>query len=189
MAKAKKEISELEMAIQLMPIEKKNKLLLRLVKKDDILQQQVIFENLGDDTDRKKMEEDVRSSIEKYLTSKYVYETPGEIMMEMRGYNARITEYVKITKDKAGEIDLTLTLLAKTLKEFESTLRNAPDRAVTFAPYFVRRLDFVLKKIEKMHEDYHMEYRERVNLLLHFVHTYIPTKLYVKDYKIPKKFG
>ena len=170
MAKAKKEVTELEMAVQLLPINQKNKLFLRLVKKDKILSQKLVFEQLGDAQDKENRSQIVRTYIEDYIHPDYLYsETPGEIMMLMRSMNGRIAEHVKITQDKIGEIELTILVMRQVLTHFETSLRKYPQRAVTFAPYFVKKAGFVLQKISKLHEDYHMEYRENLTKILDFI--------------------
>lgn len=107
-------------------------------------------------------------------------------MMGMRDWNGDITRFVKITKDKLGEIILTATLINSAFQVQADMLATSENRAETFAEYVVKKADFVLKKIEKMHEDYYLEFRDDVNKMLAFIHAYTPSKPYIQELNLPK---
>lgn len=179
---------DLAAAIRRMPPDRKDKLLLRLVAKDKILIEQLNFELLEAQSTVEDRVEDLKKLITKELNEveKY-YFTPGNLMMTMRSLNARITEHVKITKDKLSEVMLTLFLLTRPFELYFNRLQQFPSyRSDTFAEYVLRRTQFVIKKAEKLHEDYYIEFREDLQKLLDFIYTYKPTAVQVKDTDIPR---
>ena len=113
---------ELKEAICQMPQKEKDKILLRLIAKDPMLIARLEHELFGDENETKALVEEAKEDIKK-MTS-FNYGTPGWLMMAMRTENGAITRHVKITKDKRGEIDLTLYLLSQTFKKQEDFLKK-----------------------------------------------------------------
>ena len=103
---------DLTAAIRRMSPDRKDKLLLRLIAKDKLLIAQLQFELLEDKSTVEERVETLKALITKELKAvENYYFTPGNLMMAMRSLNARITEHVKITKDKLSEVTLTIFLL------------------------------------------------------------------------------
>ncbi|PIY12284.1 MAG: hypothetical protein COZ18_02440 [Flexibacter sp. CG_4_10_14_3_um_filter_32_15] len=166
MAKIAKELKE---AICQMPQKEKDKILLRLIAKDQMLIARLEHELFGDEAETKALAEEIKEDIDK--TMNYDHDTPGWLMMAMRSINGAITRHVKITKDKIGEIELTLYLLSTTFKEQGDFLEEYSYRADKFAAYVCKRTDFVLKKIIKLHPDLQFDYKNEVEFVLDFLHT------------------
>lgn len=179
---------DLKMAIVRMPSKEKDKLLLRLVAKDKKLVRRLIFELLEGGETREERAQELRGEIEKNLPAtgdKTL--TPGYLLLELRFWNARITEHVQATKDKPGEVILTFFLLAEAFRRHNVMLRSFPEhRSSTFAPYVVRRISSLLKKAAALHEDYFMEYRNDLNELLEFVYGFRPTALLAQQAGLPQ---
>ena len=103
-------------ALSNLPPKEKDKLILRLLKKDLVLTNRLYFELVSSDNI-----EDRRDEKEKYIInilsrqSKTFY-SPGILLMEMRELSGSITEHVSITKDKYGEPYLNLILIIETLR-------------------------------------------------------------------------
>ncbi|WP_375563115.1 hypothetical protein ACE193_11465 [Bernardetia sp. OM2101] len=166
MAKIAKELKE---AICQMPQKEKDKILLRLIAKDEMLIARLEHELFGDEAETKALAEEIKEEIDK-MTS-FNHGTPGWLMMAMRSINGDITRHVKITKDKVGEIELTLYLLSETFKKQEEFLEKYAYRADKFGGYVCKRTDFVLKKIIKLHPDLQFDYKNEVEFILGFLHT------------------
>lgn len=171
MAKIAKELKE---AICQMPEKEKDKILLRLIAKDQMLIARLEHELFGDEAETKALAEEIKEDIDRVMN--YDHDTPGWLMMAMRSINGDITRHVKITKDKTGEIELTLYLLSTTFKKQEDFLEEYSYRADKFAVYVCRRTDFILKKIIKLHSDLQFDYKNEVDFILHFLHTSSATK-------------
>jgi len=181
----KKISDELKKAIERMPEKEKNKLLLRLVQKDAMLVQQLEFKLLGSESVKDSKKEELLSRIER---RRFVDDTPGWLMMNMRELSGDITRYYKVTKDKEGEIELLLALLITGIEKSMPMLKAKQHRAAKFADYVVKKTLLVLGKLSKLHEDYHTEYRKDVDKILRIIYHYEPTKLSAEEMALPKAF-
>ena len=79
-------------------------------------------------------------------------------MMGMRTINSRITNHVKITKDKYGEVELTLLLVNGLFDRQLDSICTYTHRNDTLAAYVAKRTQFILQKVSKMHADLHLEF-------------------------------
>lgn len=180
----------LKAAIVRMPVKEKDKLLLRLVAKDDKLVRRLIFELLegGETRDERadELRQQIITNLPKYGSS---FVTPGYLLLDLRHWSARINEHVQATKDKAGEVSLSVFLLAESFRRHDEMLKRYPDRrSDTFAPYVVKRTASLLKKAEKLHEDYFIEFRRDLNELLGFIWGFKPTARLAAEEGLPKKW-
>ena len=167
----------------------KDKLLLKLFRKDPLLVEKLAYEFFEDKSDLIKRVADIKKNIDKYITKEYVHwDTPGELMMEMRSINASITEHVKVTKDKHGAIELTILLLNTAFERFWSMLNEKRQRSETFSKYVVTRTINVLKLLEKMHPDNDLDFRDDLNRLLTHLYDYSPTAYLAKEAKLPPQY-
>lgn len=184
----KKISPELAVAIRHMSVDRKDKLLLRLAAKDKILIAQLEFELIEGKATVEERVAALKLSIKKTLEEARNYHfTPGILMMNLRSLNARITEHVKITKDKLGEVTLTLYLLAEAFRLFSPALQHTFwHNPANFSEYVVRRLQLILKKTEKLHEDYYIEFKDELQNLLDFIYSYNPTARLAKEAQIPR---
>jgi hypothetical protein len=168
--------NELKAAILRMPVKEKDKLLLRLVAKDEKLVRRLIFEL------RRTIEENLPASGSRHLT-------PGLLLMELRRWNGRITEHVQATKDKLGEVVLTIYLFNEAFRRHWDMLNRSPTyRSDTLAPYVVKRTVMLLKKAEKLHEDYYMEFRRELQELLAFIWNFKATAVWARELGLPKQW-
>lgn len=176
---------ELEKAIQGLPAKEKDKMLLRLIGKNDLLVQQLQYQLLEDESFLEERRAAVKKSI--LSVSKMYHDTPGWMMQDMRNLNAQITTHVKVTKDKYGEVELTLYLLNTFFENQFKLLEKYNSKSDTLALYVAKRTEFVLKKLPKLHEDYYIEFEREVNKLLERVHSYAPA-YYAREMKLPKSW-
>lgn len=160
---------QLKAAIIRMPAAEKDKILLRLIAKDEKLVRRLIFELLegGETRDERAtaLRAEIATSLTKSAASNLI--TPGYLLLELRHWNARINEHVLATKDKSGEVSLTLFMLAEGLRLHHSMLRKSSGRRTdTLVPYVVKRTSTILGKAKKLHEDYFIEFRHDAQTLL-----------------------
>ncbi len=183
--KATKELDPRFEVLKMLTVQQKDKLLLKLFRKDPMLVEKLAFEFFEDKSDLVNRRNDLKSQIDTYIHEKYLtYDTPGEAMMVMRSMNGRITEHVKITKDKYGEVELTILLLNTAFTRFGAMLEKKANRADTFSEYVIKRTLHVLKVLEKLHEDNYLDFKDDLNQLLNYLHTYRPTIHLARDNKI-----
>ncbi|MBV6442841.1 MAG: hypothetical protein DYG98_07195 [Haliscomenobacteraceae bacterium CHB4] len=181
---------QLKAAITRMPVKEKDKLLLRLVAKDEKLVRRLVFELLEGGATRDERATELREQIIRHLPKTGDRDlSPGYLLLDLRHWNARIGEHVQATKDKSGEVSLVLFMLAEAFRRHWEMLNRAPARrSDTLAPYVVKRTAAILKKAEKLHEDYFIEFRRDLNELLHFIWEFKPTAVLAKDEGLPRKW-
>jgi hypothetical protein len=182
--------NELKAAILRMPVKEKDKLLLRLVAKDEKLVRRLIFELLEHSATADERAAGLRRTIEENLpASGSRHLTPGLLLMELRRWNGRITEHVQATKDKLGEVVLTIYLFNEAFRRHWDMLNRSPTyRSDTLAPYVVKRTVMLLKKAEKLHEDYYMEFRRELQELLAFIWNFKATAVWARELGLPKQW-
>ncbi|MFN2260996.1 MAG: hypothetical protein ABR595_02890 [Psychroflexus sp.] len=150
---------EFKEALSALPEKEKDKLIFRLIKKDNILAQRLFFELVDDedlDQKRTKIENRIKESAD-YM--KRTFYSPGTLLMDLRYLSGEITEHVKITKDKFGEPYLNLIMLKEVLKQLNPDLtRFSPGKTHKFDIYVVNRTFKILILINKLHEDLMMEF-------------------------------
>jgi len=102
---------ELKEAIKQLPSKEKDKLILRLLKKDLALANRFLFElvsNEGIDESRKRVESVLQKRIDRATLH---YNSPGYLHMDVREMSGIINEHVLITKDRYGEAYLNLWMI------------------------------------------------------------------------------
>lgn len=161
---------EFKTAIQNLPVTEKDKLILRLLKKDLNLANRLYFELVDTQTvedKRFKMQETVSSDV-KRMTQKYY--SPEYLLHDMRYLSGEITEHLKITKDKFGEITLNLQMLIEVLEQNNSRIINEKlAKTYKLIIYILARTYKIMMLINALHEDYRLEFREdleRLGLLI-----------------------
>ena len=108
---------ELKNALLRLPTKDKDKLLLRLIAKSDLLVKQLEFDLLEDKSTTDIRASNIRVKIEQQLqNSTGSGQTPGYLLMDFRYSNPIITEHVKVTKDKYGEVSLVIFMLSTGLR-------------------------------------------------------------------------
>jgi hypothetical protein len=151
--------------LQLSSVEK-DKLLLRLLKKDKVFCNQLYFELLDNksvDERQLLMEDTIKEKVAYFDTRRY---TTNYLLKRLRSVSTLITEHVKITKDKMGDSYLNLLLLTETLSTFNMKLeKTTPGQGRKLGVYFVSKAFKILIGINKLHEDYHLEYRDNLEKL------------------------
>lgn len=152
---------ELKKAISKLSSKEKDKLLFRLIPKDEILVAQLEYRLLEEAATVEERREGLRRQIEKSLQrAANNYYSPGYLLLDIRAISGRINRHVKITKDRYGEIDLNLYMINRTLELLGSQLRFAsPWHSRTINEYIAKRVMKLITLLEKIPEDYHADFR------------------------------
>lgn len=154
---------EFKKALQLLPDNEKDKLILRLLKHDLNLANKLRFELVDTDSVEDKREQLKTRMIKRIQWASERYYSPGILLMDVRDISGEINEHVSITKDKFGEISLNCMMLRQLLElNNERIGAEAYDKAYTLCIYIVTRIFKILMLIQKQHEDLHIEFREDV---------------------------
>ena len=144
----------------------KDKLLIRLLKKDENLVNRLYFELIDDQTvddHRLKMESRVEVRAEEITR---FAKSLNHLKMLTRYLSGEISEHVRITKDKFGEVSLNLLMLNTLLKHSQKLYKKSTQiQARKFSLYVIVRTYRTLLLIDKMHEDLHMEFEDDLHQL------------------------
>lgn len=138
----------------------KDRLIFRLLKKDKLLSKKLYFELIDpENTDQKRtqMEENIREKLmllNKYLSNHKYY------LMHIRKISSEITEHVKVTTDKYGEVSLNLFLVNEILENNDQLNNQRFDNVYKLYLYLINKIikSFLLTK--KLDEDFWMEIDE-----------------------------
>jgi hypothetical protein len=152
---------EFKEAISHLPSIEKDKLLYRLLKKDILLAKRLEFELLSDaNVEDKRAEMQQHISEEVQRMTKGFYST-GYLNMDIRYLSGSITEYVKVTKDKFGEVSLNIQLLTEVLQQNrEHILYASFGRASKLLVAIIARAFKILLLSDKLHEDLLFDLKE-----------------------------
>lgn len=157
---------EFKKALQLLPAEEKDKLILRLLKHDLQLANKLRFELVDTDTVEEKREQLKSHIIKRIQLATERYFSAGYLLMDVREISGQINEHVAITKDRLGEISLNCTLLRHLLEmNNERIAAEKPGKAYTLCIYIVARIFKILMLIQKQHEDLHLEFRDDIEAI------------------------
>lgn len=138
----------------------KDKLIFRLLRKDKLLSKKLYFELIDPETTddkRNAMEENVEEKI--LLAAKYIGNAKYFLTI-IRKISAEITEHIKITTDKFGEVSLNLLLINKILDYNNDLSRQRFDNVYKLYLYLINKIFKSLILIKKLDEDYWMEFDE-----------------------------
>lgn len=138
----------------------KDRLIFRLLKKDKLLSKKLYFELIDPETTdqkREKMEENIREKA--MLAAKYIGNSKYYLTI-IRGISAEITEHVKVTTDKFGEVYLNLFLVNEILENNETFAHQRFENVYKLYIYLINKIVRALLLIKKIDEDYWMEFDE-----------------------------
>lgn len=157
---------ELKQAISALPSKEKDKLIFRLLKKDLDLANRLLFELVSEKTVEEQRDE-AKTLLEKMiLKSTDNFYSCGYLNWDVREMSGMITEHVKITKDKYGEISLNLFMITEVLEKHRDHILTAtPGKAAKLCIAVVARAFKIMLLMRKMHEDYHSDFREDLEKL------------------------
>lgn len=179
---------ELKKAIKNLPESEKDKLLLRLIAKDQMLIAKLTHQLLEDEVDAEEQREALSRHIQAHFSSEHFgawNHTPGLVMMEQRSFSGAISRHVKITKDKYGEIQLMLLLINMPFRAQSKILYNNQHRADKFASYVCKKAQDIFNKLNKMDRDYYVEFEKDVNEMLEHLRNYPPIQSLMAEYQLP----
>lgn len=151
---------EFKAALSAFSSTEKDKLIFRLLRKDKLLSKKLYFELIDPattDDKRSTMEEDVEGKI--LLASKYIGNAKYFLTI-IRKISAEITEHVKITTDKFGEVSINLLMINKILDYNNELSRQRFDNVYKLYIYIINKVFKSLILIKKLDEDYWMEIDE-----------------------------
>jgi len=151
---------EFKQALSEFSSKEKDKLIFRLLKKDKLLSKKLYFELIDEETTddkRNTMEENIRERI--LEISKYIGNQKYFLVL-IRKLSAEITEHVKVTTDKFGEVSLNLFLINEIVEHNKKLGQQRFDNVYKLYIYLINKIFKALTLIKKLDEDYWMEFDE-----------------------------
>lgn len=146
---------EFRQAISAFSSVQKDRLIIRLLKKDRILSEKLYFELIDPDTqDEKRAQMETFVKNEVAAASKYLNNAKYFLRL-IRKISSKITEHVKITSDKLGEVSLNLLLVNEIL-----TLTKHFRDGYKLYIYLLNKIFRMLVLTQKLDADYFLELNE-----------------------------
>jgi hypothetical protein len=153
-------------ALQELPEKEKDKLILRLLRRDMDLAEKLYFELVETDSiedKRRIMEINISKQIHRFSEN---FHSLDYIVIEMRNISGKISHHVKITKDKSGEISLNLQMLNEVIEQNTFSLTHSKlQKSTKFYNYVIVRTFKILLLIQSLHEDFLLDFKEDLNRL------------------------
>ncbi|MDR2835374.1 MAG: hypothetical protein LBV69_04145 [Bacteroidales bacterium] len=154
---------EFKEAISHLDSKEKDKLILRLQKKDIDLANRLYFELVSGDSIQNRSEIAIKS-IQKYFSDLRIsgsYFSPGIFSMYFRKCIGMITEHVKITQDKYGEIVLNIMVISYFSEICNKYIeKHNFNESYNFNKYFVAKIFKLMILIKKIDEDYFIDFED-----------------------------
>ena len=157
---------EFKKALQLLPDSEKDKLILRLLKRDLNLANKLRFELVDTESVQDKREQLKNNIIRRIQLATDRYYSVGYLLMDIRDISGEINQHVAITKDKFGEISLNCLMLQQMLElNNERIGAEKYGKAYNLCIYIIARIFKILMLIQKQHEDLHLEFNDDIATL------------------------
>jgi hypothetical protein len=159
---------EFKEAITNLPSKEKDKLILRLLKKDLLLANRLFFELLSNDSVEEK-----RDKLEIKLLTK-INQGPDDehhsvsyLKWDVREFSGLINEHVSITKDKFGEAYLNLVMINAVLSKYKNLIiiDGPPAKKRKFCVAVIARVFKILLIIHKLDKDLYIEFEDGLQTL------------------------
>ena len=138
----------------------KDRLIFRLLKKDKLLSKKLYFEIIDPETTDQKRDQMEENVTEKLASAARYIGNPKYYLSTIRTISAEITEHVKVTTDKFGEVYLNLILVHQILENNDSFAQQRFDNVNKLYIYLINKIVRALLLIKKTDEDYWMEFDE-----------------------------
>lgn len=152
--------NDFKKALAALPEREKDKLIVRLLKKDMKLLHRLHFELIDTrsvEERRAELSDEIQGAFEAYKNSRF---HSKDFIYILRGMSGLITEHVFITKDKFGEPLLTLKLLVSALgflNEKAPSTRYYDDFKIYY--YILDKVFNSMKWIQKLDPDYLFDFK------------------------------
>ncbi|MEG2510412.1 MAG: deoxyuridine 5'-triphosphate nucleotidohydrolase, partial [Chryseobacterium sp.] len=167
---------EFKAALSVLTPTEKDKLIFRLLKKDKILSKKLYFELIDTETtDQKRdaMEEYIKEKVESI--SKHISNQKYFVVL-IRKISAEITEHVKVTTDKFGDVTLNLFLINQILESNDKLSRQRFNDIYKLYLYIINKVVKALSLTIKLDEDYWLE----IDKYLSELHDKITSNVYLE---------
>ena len=158
---------EQKIMIRELPTKEKDKLLLRLIAKDDLLLEQLTFKYIEHEATIEERSDLLRERYRRLLAP--IGLSPGQLMMRLRQASGMLGRHVRVTKDNFGDVAMLVDMIHYMLEQNLDAMRKrfrSPDRWYKFSRYLVKRMPTLMKKANKLHPDLWLDFEGQLNEIL-----------------------
>lgn len=176
--------AEFKAALALLPSKEKDKLLWRLIKRDELLARRLEYELLAPYDAVDKRNELAALIQDRIIAMAGRRERLSAILSQFRYLSGDITRHVYVTKDKVGEITLNFILLQQAMRLLNNTSYMFGGRAVQkYIVYMLNKLYRTCMLVHKLHVDFHIELEDDAQKLGEIMQANPDLMKYVKHHK------
>jgi hypothetical protein len=176
---------ELKDEILNLPKKEKDKLLLRLVAKDQLLIAKLHFQlieaGLG-------VEQRRQTIVEGYLEELTTIRSEQALYLLLRYTTGQINTHLKVCADKYGELELSLQVIDKALSKKPQFIKLTSRFGYKLCTYIVKRMVVLLKKVQAIDPEIRFDFSQKINNILTNIHQ-LPTQAEAHYYSLPKKYN
>lgn len=185
-------IPALRDAILGLPEKEKDKVLLRLIRKDKTLIQQLHYQLLENEFDLEERRKDTFEKLDENIENirwelkTQKYHQPRRLLTELRALSGIINHHFLITKDKTGELEMRLYILNQVFLHAETHFSYHNHSNEKLLAYIAGRIKNSFSSYLKLHEDLQYDYIDMLNEVLSFAYS-SSVDTYLKKLNIPKE--
>lgn len=156
--------AELKKAILALPLAEKEKLLLKLIAKDNLLTDQLLFQLIENSASTQWRRDEIEAAIKTETLPNY-YDF-GDILDTLRNQYKVVQWHAKVTKDKYGEVFLLLLLLKNTLEKNLTRFKHNYPYNKGICNFVVQKTKIILRLTHKLDTEYWLDFEDSINFIL-----------------------
>lgn len=173
-----KDVPALKIAILDLPTKEKDKLLLRLINKDETLVEHLHFQLLEDESDLQDRVKIIYEKIDlQFKKSNHlinqinIIRSHRQLLLTLKTLSGIVNYHVQITKDKVSEFELRKYILQESFRRYSYLFNKytTGENAEKLLKYQAGRLKLIQSIFDKFHEDLKYDYENEIQQLNDFL--------------------
>lgn len=173
-----KDVPALKIAILDLPTKEKDKLLLRLINKDETLVEHLHFQLLEDESDLQNRVKIIYEKIDlQFKKSNHLIDqiniirSHRQLLLTLKTLSGIVNYHVQITKDKVSEFELRKYILQESFTRYSYLFNKytTGENAEKLFKYQAGRLKLIQSIFDKFHEDLKYDYENEIQQLNDFL--------------------
>lgn len=173
-----KDVPVLKIAILDLPTKEKDKLLLRLINKDETLVEHLHFQLIEDESDLQDRVKIIYEKIDlQFKKSNHlinqinIIRSHRQLLLTLKTLSGIVNYHVQITKDKVSEFELRKYILQESFTRYSYLFNKytTGENAEKLFKYQAGRLKLIQSIFDKFHEDLKYDYENEIQQLNDFL--------------------
>lgn len=173
---------ELEKEILGLSQKEKDRHLLRLISRNNLLREQLQYTLLEDESDLKYRVEEIREELKSILCKRYSHVV--FLTKAIRKQSTAIVWHRRVTKDKYGELLLFTEYMELILEHQQEHINANTRKADVLRVYLTKKTLAIIKMLDGLHADYRIDFLSRINKVLELLYTFY-TRFEAAKLKLP----